>query len=129
MGLHQPLPRPRRHIGLLHAEGLRDVLREPGIAEKIIELGGHAPNYPLPGPCRRELLAAVGAGWLVGGGDVAICVPDGAGGTVGRLGRGVMVGVGPVGVGVWSGVIEGWPVCPGGAGGSVPDAGTGRTSR
>jgi 2-polyprenyl-6-methoxyphenol hydroxylase-like FAD-dependent oxidoreductase len=38
-----------------------DVFAEPGIAEKVVELGGHAPNYPLPGPSRRELLAAVEA--------------------------------------------------------------------
>jgi hypothetical protein len=36
-----------------------DLLTEPGLLEKIIRLGGHAPNYPLPGPRRRELLAAV----------------------------------------------------------------------
>jgi 2-polyprenyl-6-methoxyphenol hydroxylase-like FAD-dependent oxidoreductase len=36
-----------------------DLLARPGLAEKIIRLGGHAPNYPLPGPRRRELLAAV----------------------------------------------------------------------
>jgi hypothetical protein len=35
-----------------------DVFAEPGIAEKIIELGGHAPDYPLPEPGRREPLSA-----------------------------------------------------------------------
>jgi 2-polyprenyl-6-methoxyphenol hydroxylase-like FAD-dependent oxidoreductase len=37
-----------------------EVLAEPGLAEKIIKLGGHAPTYPLAGPRRRELLAAIG---------------------------------------------------------------------
>jgi 2-polyprenyl-6-methoxyphenol hydroxylase-like FAD-dependent oxidoreductase len=37
-----------------------EVLAVPGTAEKIIKLGGQAPNYPLPGPRRRELLAAIG---------------------------------------------------------------------
>lgn len=36
-----------------------DVLAEPGLAEKIIKGGGSAPNYPLPGPRRAELLAAI----------------------------------------------------------------------
>jgi 2-polyprenyl-6-methoxyphenol hydroxylase-like FAD-dependent oxidoreductase len=36
-----------------------DLVAEPGLLEKIIRLGGDAPNYPLPGPRRRELLAAV----------------------------------------------------------------------
>jgi 2-polyprenyl-6-methoxyphenol hydroxylase-like FAD-dependent oxidoreductase len=38
-----------------------DLLAEPGLAEKITKLGSHAPNYPLPGPRRHELLAAIGA--------------------------------------------------------------------
>jgi 2-polyprenyl-6-methoxyphenol hydroxylase-like FAD-dependent oxidoreductase len=37
-----------------------DLLATPGLAEKIMKLGGDAPNYPLPGPGRRELLAAIG---------------------------------------------------------------------
>jgi 2-polyprenyl-6-methoxyphenol hydroxylase-like FAD-dependent oxidoreductase len=36
-----------------------DLLAEPGLAEKIMKLGGHAPDYPLPGPRRGELLAAI----------------------------------------------------------------------
>lgn len=36
-----------------------DLLAEPGLAEKIMKLGGHTPDYPLPGPGRGELLAAV----------------------------------------------------------------------
>jgi 2-polyprenyl-6-methoxyphenol hydroxylase-like FAD-dependent oxidoreductase len=36
-----------------------DLFAEPGLAEKIIRLGGQAPNYPLPGPRRPELLAAI----------------------------------------------------------------------
>ena len=36
-----------------------DLIAEPGLAEKIIRLGGDAPNYPLPGPRRGELLAAI----------------------------------------------------------------------
>lgn len=35
------------------------LLAEPGTAEKIIALGGDAPTYPLPGPARRDLLAAI----------------------------------------------------------------------
>jgi 2-polyprenyl-6-methoxyphenol hydroxylase-like FAD-dependent oxidoreductase len=37
------------------------LLAQPGLFEKIVELGGHAANYPLPGPRRPELLAAIGA--------------------------------------------------------------------
>jgi 2-polyprenyl-6-methoxyphenol hydroxylase-like FAD-dependent oxidoreductase len=37
-----------------------ELLTEPGLAEKIITLGGNAPNYPLPGPQRGELLATIG---------------------------------------------------------------------
>lgn len=36
-----------------------DLLAEPGMAEKITKLGAAAANYPLPGPRRRELLAAI----------------------------------------------------------------------
>jgi 2-polyprenyl-6-methoxyphenol hydroxylase-like FAD-dependent oxidoreductase len=36
-----------------------ELLAEPGLAEKIIALGGDAPNYPLPGPERGDLLAAI----------------------------------------------------------------------
>jgi 2-polyprenyl-6-methoxyphenol hydroxylase-like FAD-dependent oxidoreductase len=37
------------------------LLAEPGLAERITKLGGHAPNHPLPGPRRRELLSAIGS--------------------------------------------------------------------
>ena len=30
------------------------------LAERVMRLGAHAPRYPLPGPSRRELLAAIG---------------------------------------------------------------------
>jgi len=36
------------------------VLAEPGMAQKVIELGADAPPYQLPGPRRQDLLAAVG---------------------------------------------------------------------
>jgi hypothetical protein len=38
-----------------------EVFAVPGAAEKIMKLGGQAPNYPLPGPRRSDLLAAIGA--------------------------------------------------------------------
>ncbi|MBO3744198.1 FAD-dependent oxidoreductase [Actinoplanes flavus] len=38
-----------------------DVVARPGLAEKIMRLGGGAPHYPLPGPTRAQLLAAVDA--------------------------------------------------------------------
>jgi 2-polyprenyl-6-methoxyphenol hydroxylase-like FAD-dependent oxidoreductase len=38
-----------------------ELLAEPGLAEKIMKLGGNAANYPLTGPRRRDLLAAVGS--------------------------------------------------------------------
>jgi 2-polyprenyl-6-methoxyphenol hydroxylase-like FAD-dependent oxidoreductase len=37
-----------------------DLIAVPGLAEKIVRLGGDAPNYPLPGPRRGELLAVIG---------------------------------------------------------------------
>jgi 2-polyprenyl-6-methoxyphenol hydroxylase-like FAD-dependent oxidoreductase len=37
-----------------------ELLAGPGLPEKIMRLGGNAPNYPLPGPRRGELLAALG---------------------------------------------------------------------
>ncbi|WP_326725808.1 FAD-dependent oxidoreductase [Streptomyces sp. NBC_00243] len=36
-----------------------ELFAEPGLPEKITKLGGHTPNYPLPGPRRCELLAAI----------------------------------------------------------------------
>jgi 2-polyprenyl-6-methoxyphenol hydroxylase-like FAD-dependent oxidoreductase len=38
-----------------------DVLARPGMAERVRAAGAGAPQYPLPGPDRRTLLAAVGA--------------------------------------------------------------------
>jgi 2-polyprenyl-6-methoxyphenol hydroxylase-like FAD-dependent oxidoreductase len=37
-----------------------EVFGQPGVAERVMRLGAHAPRYPLPGPNRRELLAAIG---------------------------------------------------------------------
>jgi len=36
-----------------------DLLAEPGLAARITNLGAAAANYPLPGPRRRDLLAAI----------------------------------------------------------------------
>ena len=36
-----------------------DLVSQPGLPEKIMRLGASAPAYPLPGPGRRELLAAI----------------------------------------------------------------------
>jgi 2-polyprenyl-6-methoxyphenol hydroxylase-like FAD-dependent oxidoreductase len=36
-----------------------ELLAEPGLLDRIIALGMNAPRYPIPGPDRRELLAAV----------------------------------------------------------------------
>src|SRR5689334_13272433 len=36
-----------------------EVFARPGVAERVMRLGAHAPRYPLPGPSRRELLAAI----------------------------------------------------------------------
>src|SRR6478752_2588737 len=36
-----------------------EVFARPGVAERVMRLGAHAPRYPLPGPNRRELLAAI----------------------------------------------------------------------
>jgi len=38
-----------------------EVFTRPGMAERVMRLGAGAARYPLPGPDRRELLAAVGA--------------------------------------------------------------------
>jgi 2-polyprenyl-6-methoxyphenol hydroxylase-like FAD-dependent oxidoreductase len=37
-----------------------EVFAQPGVAERVMRLGAHAPRYPVPGPNRRELLAATG---------------------------------------------------------------------
>ena len=37
-----------------------EVFAQPGMAERVMRLGAHAPRYPLPGPSRPELLAAIG---------------------------------------------------------------------
>ena len=37
-----------------------EVFAQPGVAERVMRLGAHAPRYPVPGPSRRELLAAIG---------------------------------------------------------------------
>ena len=36
-----------------------ELFAQPGMAERVMRLGAGAPRYPLPGPSRRELLAAV----------------------------------------------------------------------
>jgi hypothetical protein len=36
-----------------------EVLAAPGLLDRVIALGADAPQYPLPGPTRAELLAAV----------------------------------------------------------------------
>jgi len=38
-----------------------EVFTKPGMAERVMRLGAGAARYPLPGPDRQELLAAVGA--------------------------------------------------------------------
>jgi len=35
------------------------VLAKPGVPARVMALGGDAPQYPLPGPSRAELLAAI----------------------------------------------------------------------
>ncbi len=37
-----------------------ELFARPGMAERVMRLGAGAPRYPLPGPSRRELLAAIG---------------------------------------------------------------------
>ena len=36
-----------------------EVFGRPGVAERVMRLGAHAPRYPLPGPELVELLAAI----------------------------------------------------------------------
>ena len=36
-----------------------EVFGRPGVAERVMRLGPHAPRYPRPGSSRRELLAAI----------------------------------------------------------------------
>jgi hypothetical protein len=38
-----------------------EVFTRPGMAERVMRLGAGAARYPLPGPDRHELLAAIGA--------------------------------------------------------------------
>jgi 2-polyprenyl-6-methoxyphenol hydroxylase-like FAD-dependent oxidoreductase len=37
-----------------------EVFGRPGMPERVMRLGAGAPRYPVPGPSRRELLAAIG---------------------------------------------------------------------
>jgi 2-polyprenyl-6-methoxyphenol hydroxylase-like FAD-dependent oxidoreductase len=37
-----------------------ELFAEPGLLDRVLKLGAGAPRYPLPGPTRHELLAAVG---------------------------------------------------------------------
>jgi len=36
-----------------------EVLASPGVLDRVIALGMTAPQYPLPGPSRGELLGAI----------------------------------------------------------------------
>ncbi len=38
-----------------------EVFTRPGMAERVMRLGAGAARYPIPGPDREELLAALGA--------------------------------------------------------------------
>jgi 2-polyprenyl-6-methoxyphenol hydroxylase-like FAD-dependent oxidoreductase len=38
------------------------VLSRPGVLDRVMALGASAPQYPLPGPSRADLLAALGTG-------------------------------------------------------------------
>ena len=38
-----------------------ELLAQPGVFERVIELGAQAPQYPIPGPDRHALLAAITA--------------------------------------------------------------------
>jgi len=38
-----------------------ELLAEPGVLDRVTRLGANSPAYPLPGPSRRELLAAIAA--------------------------------------------------------------------
>ncbi|GAA3381838.1 FAD-dependent oxidoreductase [Cryptosporangium minutisporangium] len=52
------LLRAAADIGSLTAPA-PDVLDAPGLVDKVMALGGAAPQYPAPGPRRAELLAAI----------------------------------------------------------------------
>jgi NAD(P)-dependent dehydrogenase (short-subunit alcohol dehydrogenase family) len=89
-------------------------------------------NSVCPGWVQTDLgdkhLRRIRSAYLVGAGSVEICAPGGDGDAVGVwLGLGAVVGVKLVTAGVWVAVFAGWLV--GGGGGSVLDAGIGRTSR
>jgi hypothetical protein len=36
-----------------------EVFARPDMAERVMRLGADSPRYPVPGPSRRELLAAI----------------------------------------------------------------------
>jgi len=36
-----------------------EVLTQPGVLDRVVALGMTAPQYPLPGPARGELLDAI----------------------------------------------------------------------
>ncbi len=52
--------RARVAIGALQATP-PEVLAKPGLLDKVVALGANAPQYPVPGPARSELLAVVDA--------------------------------------------------------------------
>lgn len=37
-----------------------ELFAEPGVLDRVLELGAGAPQYPLPGPSRQELLTTIG---------------------------------------------------------------------
>ena len=47
-------------LGALHATPA-EVFAAPGLAARVLALGGGAPRHPLPGPDRRELVATLAA--------------------------------------------------------------------
>ncbi len=55
----QDITRAYQSLGALLATP-DELFAEPGLLDRVMKLGAGAPSYPLPGPTRQELLAAVG---------------------------------------------------------------------
>jgi len=55
----QDIARAYQSLGSLLATP-DELFAEPGLLDRVLKLGAGAPRYPLPGPARQELLAAVG---------------------------------------------------------------------
>jgi hypothetical protein len=55
----QDIARAYQSLGSLLATP-DELFAEPGLLDRVLQLGAGAPRYPLPGPTRHELLAAVG---------------------------------------------------------------------